>query len=582
MSSTTETNSIVTSSYEKENSEAKVLTRMDLQQLMKKIPVEDVARMFFDNCNPKHKDFDPNLELIAILEALHDNPQTSERFIKTLQEMVNNNAKTGFDKNDNNRKEPHDQGESFRLLNEHYQLVLRAWLSFAPPSAKRAQSLLDYMEENASIQYDTESCNLVLEAWAKKGNAERAQKFFEEMIRKRTPVDLVSFSHVLRSWSMSKSPLAVNRVEANLKRMETTTSFKPDAECYLRVIECWAKSNRKGSEARIETVIGILNQRLADDADHGMRDNAAEILQTATMNLLQVYHKIGNAHRAEEILLEFAKQHETNTECPRPTIEMCLSVLSTWSKSASSRRAARAEKLLRLMENNAAFPTLDTACYTAVLNCIAGSKKQGSAQKAEALLRRMDEKTETKANLVSLTCVLIAWARSEDVDAPMKAENIFQEILDRDMLPDRYVYAGLITAWGRSKDPDAIHKVEEYFRRLRCSKNSKPTVVEYTAVIQAYANYVSWNIDKSRELVDRAESLLTEMLNSEDRNLRPNILSYAAVLKTIAEARRIPDRGGRASKVLQKMSSDKVDIPPFILNLVDRCNSGIPAQKRAL
>jgi hypothetical protein len=144
------------------------------------------------------------------------------------------------------------------------------------------------------------------------------------------------------------------------------------------------------------------------------------------------------------------------------------------------------------------------------------------------------------------------------------------------MQPDRYVFAGLITAWGRSNCEDSMLKVEDYFQCLKNLENSTPTVVEYTAVIQACANYVSRNIDKSRESVQRAEALLTEMLDSEDTQLRPNILTYAAVLKTIAAARRIPDRGERAKSVLRKMLSDKVDVPPYITNLVNRCNSRSP------
>jgi hypothetical protein len=454
-------------------------------------------------------------------------------------------------------------------------MVLEAWLNFAPPSVKRAQALLDYMETNAGMQYETESCNRVLEAWARKGNAERTQKLFDEIIRRRNLVDVVSFSHVLRAWSNSKSPLAVYQAEENLNLMESSVN-KPNAECYLRVIECWTKSKRKGAEARIETLIGLLNQRLVNDPDHGKNSTNEVIRQEAVLNLLHVYHNIGNAHRAEEILLEFAKDFETSVGRPPPTIGMCISVLSTWSKSKSSRRDTRAEKLLYLMKNNPAFPEPDTACYTAVINCVASSNKPGSARKAEALLRRMDRKDETQSNLVSLTCVLIAWARSEDSDAPLKAERIFQEILDRGMQPDRYVFAGLITAWGRSNSEDSMLKVEDYFQRLKNLENSTPTVVEYTAVIQAYANYVSRNIDKSRESVQRAEALLTEMLDSEDTQLRPNILTYAAVLKTIAAARRIPDRGERAKSVLRKMLSDKVDVPPYITNLVNRCNSRSP------
>ena len=547
-----------------------------IERKLKDSTVEDAALIFFNHCNQKDKNFNPHFELTGILEILHDNPQASEGFIKAFQELANNATTTKF--GEDNNEEDRNRNDNLRPERDHYRMVLNAWHNFQPPSAKRAQTLLDYMKDSAGIDYETESCNLVLEIWAKKENAERAQNFFDKMIRKRIPVDLVSFSHVLKSWSKSKSPLAAKRAEAMLLNMETFTNLKPSAECYLRVIECWNKSKRKGAESRIETLIELLKRRLTNDTDHCNDDNDVAILQTALWNVLQAYHKIGNAHRAEEILLDFVDDYQTNGTYP-PTIEMCLSVLTTWSKSPSSRRAARAEKLLHLMEKNTAYPQPDTSCYTAVLNCIASSKKQGSAKRAEALLLRMDRKKETKSNLMSLTCVLIAWARSDNLDAPIQAERIFQEMLNRGMQPDRFVFAGLITAWGRSDNEDSIIKVEDYFQRVKGSQNSKPTVVEYTAVIQAYANYVSRNIDKSRESVQKAEALLDEMLASEDRNLRPNTLSYAAVLKTIAAARRIPDRGEHADSVLQKMYSEQVEITPYIMNLVNKCYNRKPTKK---
>jgi len=535
-----------------ESSRNGLLAPIILQQL-KKGSAEDAAHAFLHHCNKEEMHHTSDIELIAILEALHDDPQTSERFLKTLQQLANNTL--------------------LRPKKIHYQILLRSWLGFSPPSAKRAESLLDYMEENVGMQHDTELSNLLLEAWAKKSNAERTQKVFDRMIRKQIQVDFYSMYHVLSAWSNSKSPLAVNRAEAMLLRMENSSTSKPNAHCYLRVIECWAKSKRKGAEARIEALIELLNQKLANDTGHNTDEEKEQLRQIASSCLLTAYHNIGNAHRAEEVLLDFAKESKINADWPPPSIEMCVSVLSTWSKSQSSRRAGRAEKLLNLMEHDEAFPQPDTACYTAVLKCIAGSRKQDLAQKAEALLHRMDEKRETKSNMASLTCVLIAWARSVDLNAPEKAERIFQMILDRGMDPDRYVFAGLITAWGRSDKKDSIRKVEDYFQRLKCSQTIGPTVVEYTAVIQAYATYVSKNQEKSRESVDRTENLLDEMLNSEDKGLRPNILSYAAVLKTIAAARRIPDRKRRAEKVLRRMKSDHVDIPPYIMNLVNKCSS---------
>jgi hypothetical protein len=596
-----------------------------VQQKLKESSVEVVARIFFDhycninnnNSNSKNNNNDPHLGLISILDNLHENPQQSEAFLKAVQEMANNN-------NDNSKDTSTATATtSFRPMIDHYRIVLDEWYNFKLPSAKRNQALLDYMEQYADINYDIETCNLVLKTWAKKGNAERTQDFLDTMIRKKVPVDIISYSHVLLAWSKSKSPLAAKRADDILSRMEIYTNFEPNSECILHVTECWSKSKRLGAEFRIEELFTILKQRLTHEIkkkndkttnesssslllldQNNNDDSDIQNLQQIFWNVLQAYQKVENAHRAEELLLDFVDDYQNKNKIFPPTPGMFLSVLNSWNKSASTNRATRSEKLLQMMENNntssnnvSLFPQPNIECYTAVLNCIASSKKPDAAKRAETLLRLMDLKEETKPNLISLTCVLIAWARSDDLNAPIEAERIYEEIQDRGLKPDRFVFAGLITAWGRnnSEREDPMIKVENYFQRIKDieqeqeqssillpSENNeekvspssfKTTVVEYTVVIQAYANYVSRNIGKSRESVERVESLLNEMLNSEDKSLKPNILTYAAVLKCIAAARRVPDRGDRADIVLQKMYSEQVEITPYIIKLVQRCKN---------
>ena len=558
-----------------------------IEQKLKECSANEVAQFYFDN------DYS-NDTLLVILKMLHDNPQSAEGFLKAIQELVNEERKSA---------------EKTTTI-DHYRQVMYAWHDYNPTSAKRTQLLLDYMEKHAGIKYETQTCNLVLKTWAKKENAERAQAFFDQIIRNRVvPLDLDSYSYLLLAWSTSKSPLAPKQADRILLRMERFTNYEPNSECILRVIECWSKSRRKGAETRIESLFVTMkkqltksmidNDRMSVSDDRNNNDGDVQNLQLALLNVLQAYQKIRNAHRAETILLDFVDDYknEISHRPFPPTAEMFLSVLMAWKQSSSKNRATRAEKLLRMMEDNdEEFPDPNVACYTAVLTCIASSKKQDAAKRAETLLRRMynnDNNKGTKPNMLSLTCVLIAWARSNDLDAHLHAERIFREIQDLGMKPDRYVYSGLITAWGRSNDKDSISTVENYFQRIKSfeerealqNENSKTsasynaTVVEYTAVIQAYANYVSENVDQSRESVKRVKSLLDEMIESKNELLKPNTLTYAAVLKCIAAARRLPNRGDEADKILQKMYVQRADITPYIINLVKRC-SGVRKEQR--
>lgn len=563
--------------------------------------VEDAANVFMDYCNNK-KNFhssisddigclDPASELLtAVLNALCKSPQQSEAFIKAIQESTNFSDNNHDDNNNNSNNRDTNIGEHavFRPNHSHYVMVLQGWHDFDPPSAKRAQALLQYMDKHG-LSYCIDTCNLVLKTWARKENAEGAQALLDQILaNKRFKVNQESFRHVLAAWSRSKSARATMQADTMLSLMETLR-IEPCPECLYVVIECWAKSKKIGAETRIEFLVTWMKRLLKSRntikrlyVQEGNDDNLsdASVVQGAMLRVLQAYQKIGNAHRAEEILLEYVEEYRNN-EVPPPTRDMCLSVLSCWSKSKSTRRGYRAEKLLLLMEGNDAFPKPDMSCYIATLHCLATSKKSDSAKRAEALLKRSELAQGVEPNLTAFTCVLVAWARSDNPLAHNDAERIYREIENRGMEPDRFVLAGLITAWGRSNVEDSIIKVEEYFQRMKNSVHEpatngnnrlKPTVVEYTATIQAYANYVSRNLAKSRMSVERVETLLDEMLDSHDKSLRPTFMTYVAVLKTIAAARRIPDRGDRAERVLRIMSAEGVEVTPYILGLVNKCN----------
>jgi hypothetical protein len=61
------------------------------------------------------------------------------------------------------------------------------------------------------------------------------------------------------------------------------------------------------------------------------------------------------------------------------------------------------------------------------------------------------------------------------------------------------------------------------------------------------------------------------MLNSEEPQMKPNSLTFASILKTIAGARRIPDRCDRAESILRVMEQEGVELTPFILNIAKKC-----------
>lgn len=404
--------------------------------------------------------------------------------------------------------------------------------------------------------------------------------------------DVLTAVDDLKQLMESKSPCTRQQIDLVLERLENQR-IQPSFECLYLAIECYCRIKRKGSEERIEELFQQLRHSFRNVVD---ATKSRHQLQVAMMHTLRAYHHVSNAHRAEELLLQFAEDLDDRSLV---SLEMCKSVLTTWSRSDSSRRANRAEKLLSIMGKDEALPDPDITCYTLVLNCWASSNKENAPRRAELLLRSLElnEDVRIRPNMMSYTCVLNAWARSQHIDAPSHAERLFREMREtKGWTPDRVVYNAMISTWGRSKGPKSILKAEEYFQQLKdleqgehdqsgdsASRESsrKATVVEYSALIQAWANFVGDNVGESRRAVVRVEELLDELMgkyfDSNDRGahgaemFRPNRMTFASVFRAIHAARRVPNRGDRAQSVLQKMHKVQLEPNAHILGLIEKC-----------
>jgi hypothetical protein len=137
--------------------------------------------------------------------------------------------------------------------------------------------------------------------------------------------------------------------------------------------------------------------------------------------------------RAEAILRRMQELHNSGElSNAEPNAYTYSSVLQCWANTRSREAGERAETILREMEEkskDSGRVLVSTAAYSAVLQAYAGA---GDAKSAEAFLGRLikiiREKTGgTKPvvehlSLQNLTILLSAWARSNDPQAPLRAE----------------------------------------------------------------------------------------------------------------------------------------------------------------
>jgi pentatricopeptide repeat protein len=127
------------------------------------------------------------------------------------------------------------------------------------------------------LRSNTITYNTVISAFARAGQAERAEALVEEMYsdyldgNDSAKPNVRSFSVVLDAWSKSRSRDAPQWAEAILERMTQLHSSggldtKPNIVSYSSVINCWANSGSKEApDAALKLLRTMQQQHLAGD-----------------------------------------------------------------------------------------------------------------------------------------------------------------------------------------------------------------------------------------------------------------------------------------------------------------------------
>jgi pentatricopeptide repeat protein len=154
---------------------------------------------------------------------------------------------------------------SFKLARTCFTTVLTGWaLSGRKDGAVKAQAVFDemmslYNDGELEEQAGLKEYNLVLIAWAKIGEAAKAEALLEEMCSANSIVspDKRSFSAVISAWSRSGDQAAGEKAESWLRKMQSTKDprCQPDKITYTNVIQTWSKSTDPSALERAEALL---------------------------------------------------------------------------------------------------------------------------------------------------------------------------------------------------------------------------------------------------------------------------------------------------------------------------------------
>ena len=363
---------------------------------------------------------------------------------------------------------------------------------------QRAQTILERsMSESSTVRTNEECYNICVDAWAKRGGLEGAQKaagLAEEMLARSKrgqgpPPSTVTYTAVINAWANSGHAQAGSKAESVLQRMiglSEEVNTQPDTETYSAVIDAWSKS----------------------------RQSAA-------------------APRATELLHQMEKAHARGDTNINPSIVTYTSVIHAWANSRNRDAPFKAEEILAHMEKLARCGredlTPNTVAYTAVLNAWSKSRLPDAPNRALELLREMQE--SGLANFVSFNAVIAAFAQRGEAD---KAVRLLQEMKEWErrghdnLAPTTTSYASVFNALARSDEDDAAdmarHLLKEMEQEYRAGKERlKPNSVVYTSMLSVLAE------ERSTAAAQEAESLL-ERVHAEGKT-KLNALTLSSVLK---------------------------------------------------
>lgn len=333
------------------------------------------------------------------------------------------------------------------------------------------------------------------------------------------------------------------------------------------VMNIYAKQRSKKGAVMAESLL----RRIVDEAEAG--NDAVELTNTVFNVAIDGWAKSGERSSGEHAERIFSWMNRIRKEGNHPNVKQdtisSTSVINAWASSNTKGSARRACEILNLMEKRSSedheVPEPNTVTYNVCLAALARSNDRNAAIIAEELVERMEKrsrsdsgKSNVRPDVVSYQSLIHAWSNSRRWGSPQRAEEILKHMDDlsrneqlihgdRNVKPNVFCFTAVINAWSKSVEQDKVQRARNiltYMRRLyeEGRIDDPANVVAFTAVINA-ACYPCFDKDgsnraeKKKEAFEIAVVTMNELRACEHADA--NHVTYAAFLN--ACFRLIPD-----------------------------------------
>lgn len=410
-------------------------------------------------------------------------------------------------------------------------------------AADRVEAILEKMTNNYPHLVDVICFNICINAWAKQGYPERAEKVLLRLIQIENKS---TFNNTTK-----------NHVDASM--IHPKKILRPNVISFNSTINAWAKSCSSGNRQVCDPPETIKRVELLLEQ---MKLYGVQPTSETFASVMEVYSNASNLGvKVEHFLEEIESMYQEGTISSPPSKICYLHAIQAWSRtkislistrkcismscspvSLSSQNlpgipgAERAEYLLRKMEEISSLDSSRVALdpcviiYTAVITAWSKCEDTISPVRALSLFRRMctSKKDYVHPNVISLNALLTTFCNHDRVT---EAQELLEQLKQR-LQPNKKTYQLILRGYAKSKSTDAAENAHEFLKELEylyhpreSTANIKPTVYMYSQVLTAWGNSSRY------DAAFMAEELFLDMIQQKNTSVLPDTVSFNCVLR---------------------------------------------------
>ena len=328
------------------------------------------------------------------------------------------------------------------------------------------------------------------------------------ILGRKMKVDRKTFNWLIDSWSFSGELDAADKAIALLARMEELDqaadnehTFQPDVRTYTKVINAISRSGREDAGEVAENILNRMEQLFSSAQNIAAKPNTFSY--TALVEAYANSGAPGSAARAAELCDLIAQKWEQGDPDVKPTSR-------TYNAAIKANRFSSddAEALFHQMVENYQAGNLECKPnaynYNALISAIANS---GSAHRAAQVLAQMESEyrsghEETKPTTISFNTVIDAYAKSGEENAADKAENVLRHMDElyrsgenMEAKPNVRSFNSVINAYAKSGRADAAPKAERALELMEMlyetgNEDVRPDLHSFCTVINGKCQFL--------------------------------------------------------------------------------------------